>query len=142
MAACSTRPSSVLPESAFSRSASTASIRDLVPNLTGTYKGSVTETINGRSVTDPLKLVIKQSGSKFTGIFDIILKTVSDEFPIKHGVVSVAQGKTILHFVIEGSPGRNAHATAVLAGSRIKGAARVPPRNGPAVRLKYSARKT
>ena len=113
-----------------------------VPNVGGVYKGTVVETSQGRSIKAPLKITIKQNGNKFTGIFDIILKTVSDEFPIIKGVVEVSQGKTILHFVIEGSPGRNARAHASLAGSTIKGKAKVSAKNGPAVRFKYSAKKT
>ncbi|HEX3456535.1 MAG TPA: hypothetical protein VHR97_01140 [Candidatus Baltobacteraceae bacterium] len=141
LAACSTR--SAAPVSpGFSAGQAPSGLRAPVPDIGGVYKGTVVETSQGRSIKAPLKITIKQNGSKFTGIFDIILKTVSDEFPIIKGVVEVSHGKTMLHFVIEGSPGRNARAQAALSGSTIKGKAKVPPKNGPAVRFKYSAKKT
>lgn len=112
-----------------------------VPNVGGTYKGTVTETSQGKSVKDPLEIEIRQKGSKFTGIFDIKVHTISDEFPIKKGVVSVFHGKTVLHFVIEGAPGRNARAMATLTGGTIKGKAKVSAHHGPAVLFKYSAKK-
>jgi hypothetical protein len=141
IAACSMRGAAPVPASPAGSSLSRTAIQPPVPNLSGTYKGTVIESSQGRSVKDPLKITIKQSGNKFTGIFDIVLKTISDEFPIEKGVVIVSQGKTILHFTIEGAPGRNAKATARLVGTTIKGRAKVPARNGPAVRFKYSAKK-
>jgi len=71
----------------------------------------------------------------------MILKTISDEFPIIKGVVSTANGKTILHFVIEGSPHRNARATATVVNGLLKGKAKVSAKQGPAVRFTYSAKK-
>jgi hypothetical protein len=111
-------------------------------SVAGVYNGTVAETSQGRTVHDKLKITIKQTGSHFTGIFDIILKTLQDQFPIEKGVVSVVHGKTELHFVIEGSPGRNAKAFAGITGSKLNGRAKVSAKNGPAVRFKYSATKT
>jgi len=110
-----------------------------IPKVGGVYNGTVIETSQGRSLKAKLKITIKQSGDKFTGIFDVILKTVQDEFPITKGRVVSSDGRTILHFTIEGSPGRNAKAAARLVGKTIKGKAKVPPHGGPAVRFKYSA---
>jgi len=112
-----------------------------VPNVGGVYNGTATETSGGKSIKAKLKLTIRQSGSKFTGIFDMILKKLQDQFPIIKGAVGTENGKTVLHFVIEGSPGRNAKAFATVTGSLIKGRAKVSSKNGPAVFFKYSAKK-
>src|SRR5579875_3361019 len=58
-----------------------------VPNIGGVYNGSVTERSSGRSIHAKLKISLRQTGGKFTGIFDIILKTLQDQFPIIHGAV-------------------------------------------------------
>jgi len=142
LVACNTRGAAPIPPGFSGASPASPALRAPVPDIGGVYKGTVVETSQGRSIKAPLKITIKQNGSKFTGIFDIILKTVSDEFPIIKGVVEVSHGKTVLHFVIEGSPGRNSRAHALLSGSTIKGKAKVPAKNGPAVRFKYSAKKT
>ncbi len=112
-----------------------------IPKVGGVYNGNVTESSQGQRIKAKLKITLKQSGGKFTGIFDMILKTIQDQFPIIKGTVSSSHGKTILHFVIEGSPGRNAKATATIIGKSLKGKARVSKRNGPAVRFQYSATK-
>jgi hypothetical protein len=112
-----------------------------VPQVAGVYNGTVVETSQGRSIKAKLKLTLKQSGNKLTGIFDIILKTLQDEFPISKGIVVSSHGATILHFTIEGSPGRNAKATARLTGKTLKGKAKVPPHKGPAVLFKYTTTK-
>jgi|GEM_PF-6668300 len=140
IAGCSSRGSSLVPAGAASNAVRESAVQPNVPNLSGTYKGTVVESSQGRSIKAGLKITIRQSGAHFTGIFDMLLKTISDPFPIKSGLVVVSHGKTILHFVIEGSP-RNARATATLVGTTIKGKAKVPPHNGPAVRFKYSAKK-
>jgi hypothetical protein len=140
-AGCSTQESSPMPGVSAGGGGLPALIYPAVPNISGIYNGTVVESSQGKSIKEPLKITIRQSGSKFTGIFDIILKTISDEFPIEKGSVVVSRGKTILHFTIEGSPGRNAKATATLVGTTITGRAKVPPHNGPAVRFKYSAKK-
>ncbi len=142
LAACGMRGAAPVPSGFSGASPAPPALRAPVPNVGGVYKGSVTETSQGRSIKAPLEMTIKQNGDKFTGIFDIMLKTVSDEFPIIKGRVEVSHGKTILHFVIEGAPGRNARAHASLAGSTIKGKAKVSAKNGPAVRFKYNAKKT
>lgn len=113
-----------------------------IPKVGGVYNGSVVESSQGRSIHAKLQITIKQSGSKFTGIFDVILKTVHDQFPILKGTVGTSQGKIVLHFVIEGNKGRNGKAVAYLTGSKLNGRAKVPPKNGPAVRFKYSATKS
>jgi hypothetical protein len=112
-----------------------------IPKVGGVYNGTVVEPSQGRSIKAKLQITLKQSGSKFTGIFDVILKTVHDQFPITKGAVGTQQGKTILHFAIEGSPGRNAKAVAHLTGTKLNGRAKVPPHKGPAVKFKYSATK-
>lgn len=71
----------------------------------------------------------------------MILKPIQDQFPVIKGTVRSSHGKTIRHFVIEGSPGWNAKAVATIAGNALKGKARVSARNGPAVRFQYSAAK-
>jgi hypothetical protein len=140
IADCSSRGNSLVPAGPAGSGAVLPAVRVPVPNISGTYKGTVVESSQGRSIKSPLKILIKQSGAHFTGIFDIILKTLSDAFPIEKGLVVVRNGKTILHFVIEGDP-RNARATATLVGTTIKGKAKVPPHGGPAVRFKYTAKK-
>jgi hypothetical protein len=142
LAACAARESSLVPAGGGGSDVSSFTSREPVPNISGVYKGTDVETSQGRSAKAPLKITIKQSGDKFTGIFDIITKTVSDEFPIIKGVVSPSHGKIILHFVIEGSPHRNARATADLVNGVIKGKAKVSGKHGPVVRFKYSAKKT
>ncbi len=112
-----------------------------VPQVAGVYNGTVVETSQGRSIKAKLKITLRQSGDKLTGIFDIILKTMQDQFPIPKGIVVSSHGETILHFTIEGSPGRNAKATARLTGKTLKGKAKVPPHKGPAVLFKYTATK-
>jgi hypothetical protein len=141
-AACAARQSSLVPAGAGGGDVSSSTSREPVPNISGVYKGTEVETSQGRSAKEPLKITIKQSGDKFTGIFDIITKSVSDEFPIIKGVVSSSNGKVILHFIIEGSPHRNARATATLVNGVIKGKAKVSGKHGPAVRFTYSAKKT
>ncbi len=141
LAACGQRSAALVPNGSPAGAAAPANPREpSVPKVGGVYEGTVVETSQGRSIKADLKITIKQSGSKFTGIFDVILKTVQDQFPIIKGVVATQHGKTVLHFVIEGSPGRNAKAVATLAGSTIKGKAKVSKKNGPAVRFKYSAK--
>ncbi|HLY00928.1 MAG TPA: hypothetical protein VKR56_00375 [Candidatus Cybelea sp.] len=112
-----------------------------VPKVAGVYNGTVTESSQGRSIKAKLKITFRQSGNKLTGIFDIILKTLQDQFPIPKGVVVSSHGKTILHFTIEGSPGRNAKAVARLTGKTLKGKANVSSRNGPAVHFTYTTTK-
>jgi hypothetical protein len=141
LAACGMRGASPLPSTAAGVS-SPGALHAPVPNVGGVYEGTVVETSQGKSIKAPLKITIEQKGRKFTGIFDIILKTVSDEFPIINGSVGVSHGKTVLHFTIEGAPGRNARAHAKLTGSNLKGKAKVSAKHGPAVRFKYSAKKT
>jgi hypothetical protein len=142
LAACAAREAPLVPSSAAGASVTPASIRERIPNISGVYKGTEVESSQGQSLKEPLKLTIKQTGDKFTGIFDVITKTVSDEFPIIKGVVSSSNGKTILHFIIEGSPHRNARAHAILSGTTITGKAKVSGKHGPVVRFKYSAKKT
>ncbi|HEV3091564.1 MAG TPA: hypothetical protein VGX91_09025 [Candidatus Cybelea sp.] len=110
-------------------------------SVAGVYNGTVVESSQGNSIKAKLKITIKQSGSHFTGIFDIILKTLQDQFPIEKGVVSTEKGKTVLHFVIEGSPGRNAKAFAGITGSKLNGRAKVSGKNGPVVHFKYATTK-
>lgn len=141
LAACAAQQSSLVPIGGGGALSSFTSRRP-VPNISGVYKGTDVETSQGRSAKAPLKITIKQSGDKFTGIFDIITKTVSDEFPITKGVISSSHGKIILHFVIEGAPHRNARATATLVNGVIKGKAKVSGKHGPVVRFKYFAKKT
>ncbi len=138
LSGCGLRSAATLP--AVSSSAPYAHVAP-VPNVGGVYNGAATETSGGKSIKAKLKLTIKQSGSKFTGIFDLILKKLQDPFPIIKGAVGTENGKTVLHFVIEGSPGRNAKAFATVSGSLIKGRAKVSSKNGPAVYFKYSAKK-
>src|ERR1700729_1348809 len=141
VAACGSRSVPLVPQGASNDALPTASVSGpAIPKVGGVYDGTVVETSQGRSLKSKLKITIKQSGDKFTGIFDVILKTLQDQFPITNGQVLVAHGRTILHFTIEGSPGRNAKATARLVGKTIKGKAKVPPHDGPAVRFKYSAK--
>jgi hypothetical protein len=121
--------------------ASTPVLESSIPKVAGVYNGTVVETSQGRSIKAKLKITLKQSGDKLTGIFDIILKTLQDPFPITKGVVLSSHGKTILHFTIEGSPGRNAKAVAKLVGKTLKGTAKVPAHNGPAVHYKYTTKK-
>lgn len=142
LAACGSRAFSPLPGGTNgAQIAPAALVRPDVPDVSGVYNGSVTESSKGRSLTSKLKITIRQSGDKFTGIFDEILKTLQDQFPIEKGVVVVTHGRTMLHFVIEGSPGRNAKAVASLVGKTIKGRAKVSAHNGPAVSFKYKATK-
>lgn len=142
VAACSSHAGTVLPGGASGAPFAQDSVRNAtVPQVGGVYNGTVTETSQGRTVKAKLKITLKQSGAKFTGIFDMILKTIQDQFPIIKGSVLSSHGKTILHFVIEGSPGRNAKAVATLVGKALKGKARVSARNGPAARFQYSATK-
>jgi hypothetical protein len=121
--------------------ASTFARQSSIPKVAGVYDGTVVETSQGRSIKAKLKITLRQSGDKLTGIFDVILKTVQDQFPITKGVVVSSHGETILHFTIESSPGRNAKALARLVGKTLKGKAKVPPHNGPAVRFKYTTEK-
>lgn len=141
LAACATRGSSFAPTGPAGNNVAPPAVREPIPNVGGVYNGTVTETSQGRSIKAPLKITIRQQGAKFTGIFDMILKTISDEFPIIKGVVSTVNGKTILHFVIEGSPHRNARATATIVSGTLKGKAKVSAKHGPAVRFTYSAKK-
>jgi len=142
LAACSSRSAPLVPSAPIGIGVAPSVREGTVPKIGGVYDGSVVETSQGRSIKEKLKITIDQSGAKFTGIFDIILKSVQDQFPIEKGVVVESHGRTILHFVIEGAPGRNAKATATLAGKTIKGKANVSKRHGPAVRFKYTATKT
>jgi hypothetical protein len=139
---CGSQESSLMPATSIGGTTSGTTAAQPLTNIAGVYKGTVVETAQGESIKEPLKITIKQSGEKFTGIFDVILKTISDEFPIIKGRVVSLHGKTILHFVIEGSPGRNARATASLVGGMIKGRAKVSGKHGPVVHFKYSAKKT
>lgn len=141
LAACAARESSVLPSGAAGTSGISPSIRERIPSIGGIYKGTVVETSGKQSIKAPLKITIRQSGDKFTGIFDIITKEVSDEFPILKGTVSSSNGKTYLRFIIEGSPHRNARAHAALAGTTITGKAKVSGKHGPVVRFTYAAKK-
>ena len=141
LAGCSTGGNAPVPAGFAGTGMAPSTAHPPVPNVSGTYIGTVTEASQGRSIKDPLEIVIRQKGTKFTGIFDIMLHTMSDPFPIKKGVVSVSHGITVLHFVIESAPGRNARATATLAGGKIKGKAKVSAHHGPAVLFKYSAKK-
>jgi len=142
VAACGARSTSFVPAGAGSNAVASPSVQEpAVPKVGGVYNGTVVESSQGRSIKAKLKITLKQTGNKFTGIFDMILKTVQDQFPITKGTVISSHGQTILHFTIEGNP-RNAKATARLVGTTLKGKAKVPPRNGPAIRFKYSAKKT
>lgn len=142
LAGCAMRENPAVPGGAAGAGVPLSVVGDKVPNISGVYKGTCTETTQGKTVKDPLQMTIKQTGDKFTGIFDLKTGTVSDEFPIEKGVVSVKNGKTHLHFILEGAPGRNARAKATLVGDVIKGTAKVSAKHGPAVRFKYSAKKT
>ncbi|HET6276849.1 MAG TPA: hypothetical protein VFE16_13040 [Candidatus Cybelea sp.] len=142
VAACSSHAGPVLPAGASGAAFAQGSARKAtVPQVGGVYNGTVTERSQGRTVKAKLKITLKQSGAKFTGIFDMILKTIQDQFPIIKGSVLSLHGKTSLHFVIEGIPGRNAKAVATLVGKALKGKARVSARHGPAVRFQFSATK-
>lgn len=143
VAACSSGYAPVTPGvSGAAAFAPNATRRATVPQVGGVYNGTATEKSQGRTIKAKLKITLKQSGGKFTGIFDMILKTIQDQFPIIKGSVLSSQGKTALRFVIEGSPGRNAKAHARLTGKLLKGTAKVSARNGPAVYFQYSATKT
>ena len=142
LVSCAARQSTFVPAGATGNNAGSSTVREPAPKIGGVYDGTVVETSQGRSIKEPLKITIRQNGDKFTGIFDIVLKTVSDEFPIIKGVVTTSHGKTVLHFVIEGAPHRNARATATLTGTELKGKAKVNGKHGPVVRFKYSAKKT
>lgn len=142
LAACAARENSPVLPGAGGTNLSPSTTHPPVPNINGVYEGSEVETSQGRSLKEPLKITIKQTGDKFVGIFDVITKTVSDEFPIEKGVVSTSNGKVVLRFIIEGGPHRNARATATLAGGVIRGKAKVSGKHGPVVRFKYSAKKT
>jgi hypothetical protein len=119
-----------------------ARVSENVASVAGVYDGTVVESTKGDTLHAKLKITIKQSGSHFTGIFDVILKAVQDQFPIEKGVVGELNGKTVLHFVIEGSPGRDAKAFAGITGSKLTGRAKVSGKHGPVVNFKYSATKT
>jgi hypothetical protein len=143
LAGCGLRQSPALVPGFAGNDAAPTIVRELsVPKVVGVYNGTVVETSQGRSVKAKLKITLKQSGNKLTGIFDMILKTLQDQFPISKGIVVESHGKTILHFTIEGSPGRNAKAVATLAGKTLKGNAKVPPHGGPAVYFKYTTEKS
>lgn len=136
------QPPTAVPGTTIQSQALAGGRESAIPKVAGVYDGTVVETSQGRSVKSKLKITIKQSGDRFTGIFDIILKTLQDQFPIIKGLVGSSDGKTTLHFTIEGSPGRNAKAVATLVGKTLKGKAKVSAHNGPAVRFTYSATKT
>jgi len=140
VAGCATSSAPSALPGAGTAAAPAAAVPPGVPNIAGVYNGTVTERSSGRSIHAKLKISLRQTGDKFTGIFDMILKTVQDQFPIIHGVVTVVKGKTILHFIIEGSP-RNAKAVATVAGTHLHGKAKVPAKGGPAVYFTYSATK-
>jgi hypothetical protein len=134
--------SPALPPGATGNDVAATRVRESsVPKVAGVYNGTVVETSQGRSIKAKLKITLRQSGNKLTGIFDVVLKTMQDEFPISKGIVVSSGGKTILHFTIEGSPGRNAKASARLTGKTLKGKAKVPPHKGPAVLFKYTTTK-
>jgi hypothetical protein len=139
LAGCGTQAVPLTPGS--SAAAIPARIGEKAVSVAGVYNGTVVESTKGDTIHAKLKLTIKQSGNHFTGIFDIILKTLQDQFPIEKGVVSVVNGKTELHFVIEGAPGRNAKAFAGITGTKLNGRAKVSGKNGPVVNFKYSATK-
>ena len=141
LSACGSRTAPFVPAGGGDAGTQVYAVAVSEPKIGGVYNGSVVESSQGRSIKAKLQITLKQSGSKCTGIFDIILKTVHDQFPIVKGAVTSEQGKTVLHFVIEGSPGRNAKAVAYLSGTKLKGRAKVPPHKGPAVTFKYSATK-
>src|SRR5271165_1161583 len=108
VAACNTRSASLVPAGGSGNGVAPTDARDSsIPKVGGVYNGTVVETSQGRTLKAKLKITLKQSGNKFTGIFDIILKTIQDQFPITKGVVVSSDGRIILHFTIEGASGRN-----------------------------------
>ncbi len=112
-----------------------------VPNVAGTYSGSVTATENGRSASGTVVVVLQQSGSTISGSVKTTIngKTLTQALS---GTVKRTLKGAFLKFTIFASSGPNATGTGTVIGTHFNGKAYVPPSGTkPAVTFKFKTVK-
>jgi len=101
-------------------------VETTVPNVAGTYSGSVVATESGKSESGTVVIVLQQSGSAISGSVKTTINGKTATFSLSGTVKRTVKG-AFLKFTIFNPNGRNASATATVIGSHLNGKAYVPP---------------
>jgi hypothetical protein len=114
---------------------------DKVPNVAGTYNGSITETEGSQQRTGSLALTIQQQGSRISGDAIVSFSSGSDELTIS-GTVKAAKKGAALTFEMIPEHGRTADAKATVKKKKLVGSAVVPASGSePEVDLSFQTKK-
>lgn len=108
-----------------------------VPNVAGTYNGTITVREGTHSVSGTVVIDIKQSGSSISGTIAITINGQTKHYTLA-GTVSAITGGAKLKFVATSPSGRKAKAHATVYGKHLNGKAYAAPSgNQPAVYFAY-----
>lgn len=126
---------------AFSRFTLISADDATIPNIAGTYAGSIVETVDGKSATGHASFDLKQSGSKISGTVTITYNGKSHTLNLSGTAAKTSKG-VALKFTVFDSNGRNASAHGRVGGKQFNGKAYVPPDGSkPAVYITFKTTK-
>jgi hypothetical protein len=111
--------------------------------VSGTYKGSFTESEGGKERSGSIEITIEQSGKTISGEVDLKTSSGSAEADLTGSVKSDGAKKAKITFTVENPHGRDAYASATVSKKKLVGKATVPPSSKePGVKITFKTTRS
>lgn len=137
IAGCSARPETPGP---LPQVVSTAGVVGEV-TITGTYDGTLKETLGSHSRSGTCQITLTQSGKSISGTADVQFDSGKDyEFTLSGSIKSETKKSAKLSLTITDDKGSSGEGTATIKGNKMRGKASASGKNGTAY-LTFKAKR-